>query len=166
MEQHWPFRRPLRVPRKHKQDLSFSTLTHPHLTLLPLESTLIALAHPDQILRPLIKINSASGACVPRIKAFCVQTEPAECFNWCLFSVLTGVRASRMTMDVKAEPHQNKGSQDCAGCGKRITERSVSHPRFHILAPLPMQMSCSAHVDALFNAHPCVSYTRRLLNRA
>ncbi|XP_065333062.1 LIM domain only protein 3-like isoform X2 [Cloeon dipterum] len=28
-----------------------------------------------------------------------------------------------MTMDVKAEPHQNKGNQECAGCGKRITER-------------------------------------------
>ncbi|XP_059489936.1 LIM domain only protein 3-like isoform X1 [Neocloeon triangulifer] len=28
-----------------------------------------------------------------------------------------------MTMDVKAEPQHNKGSQECAGCGKRITER-------------------------------------------
>jgi hypothetical protein len=56
------------------------SLTHPpartHLTLLPPESTPIALAHPDQILRPLIKIKSAarvafccrSGAHVPKIE--------------------------------------------------------------------------------------------------
>lgn len=33
-----------------------------------------------------------------------------------------------MTMDVKAETQKNTSPQECAGCGKKITERLESSP--------------------------------------
>jgi len=35
-----------------------------------------------------------------------------------------------MTMDVKAETQKNTSPQECAGCGKKITERWVAAPYY------------------------------------